>query len=190
MVKVHQIAFKGFFLDRMGPRFLKAYYQTILDYDASIFLVHADEQGSIDAFAAGFCNPDEFYAQFRSLRLHLLPIIALSLLRRPVMLLEIARNARRVGSKVRYAPGTVELASIGTSAPGTGIGSALVREFCADARARGADSVTLTTDHDENEAVLSFYQRLGFASHGTEQRGTRILRIMMRHLSGENSLPD
>lgn len=39
VVAIHKEAFEGFFLTRMGPRFLRAYYQAVLDFEASISLV-------------------------------------------------------------------------------------------------------------------------------------------------------
>jgi GNAT superfamily N-acetyltransferase len=183
VVRVHRIAFKGFFLDRMGSRFLRAYYEAILEYNAAIFLVHIDESDRLDGFAVGFRDPEKFYDHFRRRRFRLLPIIALSLLRRPTLLGEIARNTERVAATGKGAASVVELSSIATSRLGTGIGSLLLQAFCDRSRTVGAREVTLTTDRDDNAPVLNFYLRHGFARRGTEVRGARVLQVMGRDLA-------
>ena len=185
VVRVHQTAFRGFFLDRMGPRFLRAYYSAVLGYPGAIFLVNVDKTGDIDGFAAGFRDPGGFYDHFRSLRPRLAPIIALALLRRPSLLAEIVRNTRRVATPGTRASETVELSSIGTSRIGTGVGAALLEAFCARSVQLSAKEITLSTDRDNNGAVLNFYLKHGFEKRGTEHRGTRVLQIMSRHVSGE-----
>jgi GNAT superfamily N-acetyltransferase len=185
VVRVHRIAFKGFFLDRMGPRFLRAYYEAIVEYDAAIFLVSIDDADELDGFAVGFRDPDAFYDHFRSRRLRLLPIIALALLRRPRLFVEIARNTGRVAAAGKGAGRVVELSSIATSRLGTGIGSRLLQAFCDRSRGLGASEVTLTTDRDDNVPVVNFYLRHGFERRGIELRGARALQVMARDLTSD-----
>lgn len=180
IVSVHQIAFKGFFLDRMGPTFLGAYYRAILDYEGAILLVHRDAEGKVDGFAAGFLDPDRFYAHFRRRRMEMLPAIALALLRRPNLIFEISRNAGRVARTGELNVTAAELASIGTSRRGSGVGSRLLLAFCERSATRGADRVKLTTDRDDNDAVVRFYLDHGFEQGGVEFRGKRALLSLVR----------
>lgn len=180
IVRVHQIAFKGFFLDRMGPAFLRAYYRAILDYEGAILLIHSDGPGGIDGFAAGFLEPDHFYAHFRSRRIRMLPAIALALLRRPNLFVEIVRNTGRVARAAEMNVAAAELASIGTSRRGAGVGSGLLRAFCERSAVLGADEVRLTTDRDDNGAVVRFYLDHGFEQRGVEFRGERALHSLAR----------
>lgn len=84
VVAIHKEAFKGFFLTRMGPRFLRAYYQAVLDFEASISLVAYDtESDRALGFAVGFRDPQGFYALFRQRRKRLLPVILLAVVRDP-----------------------------------------------------------------------------------------------------------
>jgi hypothetical protein len=46
VVAIHQEAFKGFFLTRMGPRFLRAYYNTVLDFGGRIAIIGQDPDSS------------------------------------------------------------------------------------------------------------------------------------------------
>jgi ribosomal protein S18 acetylase RimI-like enzyme len=180
IVRVHQIAFQGFFLDRMGPAFLRAYYHAIFDYEGAVLLVHCDGKGEIDGFAAGFLGPDRFYAHFRRHRIQMLPAIALALLRRPNLIFEIRRNAGRVARAAELNVAAAELASIGTSRRGSGVGSCLLRAFCERSAALGADKVQLTTDRDDNGAVVRFYLDHGFEQRGVEFRGERALHSLVR----------
>ncbi|EEW23863.1 GCN5-related N-acetyltransferase [Rhodobacter ferrooxidans] len=174
VVRVHQLAFRGFFLDRMGPAFLRGYYRAVLDWTGAIALV-AQTSAGVQGFAVGFADPDGFYRHFRARRRRLIPAILLALIRRPSLLADILRNARRVEVAQGAEPGVVELSSIATAAPGRGIGAVLVQAFCAEAFGQGAVAVALTTDRDDNGVVRDFYERHGFKHVGHESRGERVL---------------
>jgi ribosomal protein S18 acetylase RimI-like enzyme len=185
VVAVHQHAFKGFFLTRMGPAFLRGYYQTIIDFDGSIALVAspADDPSNIVGFAVGFHDPHRFYALFGQRRRRLLPSMALAALRDPGLIVQILRNVRRVGAQQEQLhPGVVELSSIGVAGPGGGVGGQLVEAFASVAAASGARQIMLTTDRDDNEAVRAFYERRGFTLDGFEDRGERWLCRYVRAL--------
>lgn len=178
VVAVHQHAFRGFFLTRMGPAFLRGYYQTIVDFDGSIALVASfiDDPSNIVGFAVGFHDPHRFYALFSQRRLRLLPSMALAAVRDPGLIVQILRNVRRVGvQQEQLHPGLVELSSIGVAGPGGGVGSQLIEAFATAAAASGARQIMLTTDRDENDAVRAFYERNGFTLDGFEDRGERWL---------------
>lgn len=186
VVAVHEHAFKGFFLTRMGPSFLRAYYQTIVDFDGSIALVaiSAGEPQKILGFAVGFHDPHRFYALFGQRRRLLLPFIALAVLRDPGLMVQILRNVRRVGGQQEHLqPDVVELSSIGVGGPGGGVGGRLVEAFASAASASGARWISLTTDKDDNDAVRGFYERRGFILDGFEKRGERSLCRYHRTLS-------
>ncbi len=186
VVAVHQHAFKGFFLTRMGPAFLRGYYQTIIDFDGSIALVASsvNNPANILGFAVGFYDPHRFYALFGQRRRRLLPSMALAALRDPGLIVQILRNVRRVGAQQEQLhPGVVELSSIGVAGPGGGVGGQLVEAFASAASASGAGQILLTTDKEDNAAVRGFYERRGFILDGFEKRGERSLCRYHRTLS-------
>lgn len=176
VARVHQAAFKGFFLDQMGPAFLRRYYGTVLDYPKNLSLVAVDAEDEVVAFAAGFIDPPGFYAHFRERRLNFIPATALALLRRPSLLGRILDNSRRVGSIGASGPDVGELASIGVVGKGGGVGSLLLAAFCDRMLALGASRVTLTTDDADNASTQAFYENRGFHHVGEEKRGLRVLR--------------
>lgn len=182
IVSVHQTAFNGFFLDRMGPRFLHGYYQAVLDYPKAILLVHENEAGEINGFASGFIDPEGFYAHFRAQRVRLLPTIVFALIKNPTLVVEILRNMQRVSAPQIQSEDCSELSSIATSARATGVGSILLRAFCDQSTHSGARIVRLTTDRERNEHVVAFYLKHDFKISGEELRGKRALNVMTRSL--------
>lgn len=183
VVAIHKEAFKGFFLTRMGPHFLLAYYQTVLDFEASISLVAQDpESDRTLGFAVGFRDPKGFYALFAKRRKRMLPVVLLAALRDPGLVPQILRNMRRVDAQAQHAVNAVELSSIAAGAPGRGVGSALLEAFADNARSEGGRTLILTTDADGNHPVRKFYESRGFTLDGYEHRGERRMSRYVRSL--------
>jgi len=185
VVAVHCEAFQGFFLTRMGPAFVRSYYQAVLDYPGSVSLVAANAAGKVTGFVVGFRNPVDFYSHFRSRRMRLAPVILAALIRRPSLLRDILRNTARVGAETQGddgQAGVAELSSIGVASRGGGGGSALLHAFVQEMRRRGCRAVKLTTDEAENNAVRAFYNKHGFVETGRESRGRRTLVVYILKL--------
>lgn len=174
VIEIHRKAFDGFFLTRMGHRFLRVYYQTALAADDRIALVIA-ELGStqILGFAIGFREPQKFYQAFARRRKQMLPAIALAVLRDPGLVPQILRNMRRVEAQARQPVDAVELSSIAVGTSNSGIGGRLLEAFIEAARLKGALKLTLTTDAEDNDAVRRFYETRGLTLDATEMRGDR-----------------
>lgn len=167
---VHAAAFPGFFLTRMGTRFLAAYYQMVLHSPEGVVLVMEDKV-QITGFAAGFSASRRFYGHaYRSL-LRLSAWALIRLATRPSMLVEVIARAIRVA--VSGHPQGVditnrdhaELSSLAVlpSQQRLGHGRQLVVAFLDTVRQRGAASVRVTTDMSGNEGPHAFYTSLGFA---------------------------
>ncbi len=174
IVAIHVQAFDGFFLTRMGPRFLCAYYQAVLDFDASISLVAYDtESARALGFAVGFREPQGFYAFFKQRRKRMLPAILRAVVLDPGLVPQILRNMRRVEAQADQPVDAVELSSIAVSTPERGVGGVLLEAFADKARSEGAHRLTLTTDAKGNDPVRGFYEARGFTLDGYEDRGER-----------------
>lgn len=185
VVQIHRSAFKGFFLTRMGPRFLRAYYQAVLDFPSSIALVAgnpADADAPASGFAVGFRDPQGFYAFFSERRRRLIGAMILAVLRDPRLVAQILRNMRRVETQARQYNGAVELSSIAVQGQGKGLGGVLLTHFEQQAREGSATRIVLTTDADGNDGVRRFYEQRGFVLEDTETRGTRRLCHYARSL--------
>jgi GNAT superfamily N-acetyltransferase len=183
VVAIHKKAFNGFFLTRMGPRFLRGYYQTVMDFQASVALVaHDTESDRALGFAVGFRDPQGFYALFGQRRKRMLPAMLLAVLSDPGLAPQILRNMRRVEAQARQPVDAVELSSIAVGASGRGVGGALLEAFAEKASSKGAHRLILTTDAEGNDSVRAFYETRGFSLEGTEIRGERQLCCYSREL--------
>ncbi len=193
IVRVHQSAFPGFFLTEMGPAFLRAYYQAVLNYESSICLV-AEVDSQLAGFAVGALAPSRFYqVMSRSKRRMLVPI-ALGVLRNPRLIGRVVLNMSRVSSadqpQQTSSDDVCELTSIGVESgqSGNGIGQALMLEFIQKAKNLHASMIILTTDAEGNDAVNRFYQKQCFVLHRQFHRTkTRLMNEYVLELTGTAS---
>ena len=167
IVRVHMVAFDGFFLTRLGPWFLREYYRTVWEDEAGILLVVSmADSARVVGFCVGFVDSAAFYRRLRARRVRLALAALPGLLRRPSLLPRLFSNAERLEGNDRSSGSArdSELASLGVlpAFQGAGIGRALVQAFISQSRALGADRVSLTTDAEQNARVNGFYQSLGF----------------------------
>ncbi len=171
VVRIHQEAFPSSLMTLFGPRFLKMYYEEVLLYPGSVFLVAQEASGQLIGFVAGFRDPKSFYARLGRKK-HLIGFTILrSLFSRPDGLRRLAtawysyRTSASVSADLDAATGlATELASLAVSPSfqGRGWGALLVKHFLTSAFQSGSSFVYLTTDALRNDKVNSFYQRLGF----------------------------
>lgn len=177
VVKIHQSAFKGFFLDQIGPMFLKKYYMYSLKYNGSIALVSYDNDKKITGFCVGFLNPAKFYNFFYSHKIELIPSILIGFIRKPIILINIIRNIFRVNNerKTVLNDNQYELASIGVKTNTKGIGSILLKQFIKSVENTDSKKIVLTTNKYNNENVHIFYQKHGFLKKKDIIRGERTL---------------
>jgi ribosomal protein S18 acetylase RimI-like enzyme len=166
IVDVHMKAFDGFFLTRMGPRFLKLLYSGFCELDGGICLVARDD-GQVSGFVAGTTRPSGFFRELLVRRwLQFCLTAATAVMRNPI---EVTRRCLPAvfyrGEQPTNLPGRPALLSSLAVLPvcsGRGIGKALVEAFCFEARRSGCDSVYLLTDCTGNDSVNRFYEQCGF----------------------------
>ena len=183
IASIHIAAFPGFFLSRLGPRFLREVYSSLID-DETGSLIVADREGEILGFAAGTLDPEDFYKRLRKRKW---PVLLLKAL--PGIVKSPAFVIRKLWSAIGYSgdtpdnqPGGALLGSLGVS-PNTqrqGAGDALVESFCKFAEARGKRYVYVITDKDTNTGVTSFYKKIGFTIDTiiTKQNNRRMYRLI------------
>ena len=186
VVKIHQKAFQGFFLEQMGKQFLKAYYRIVLAYSGSIAHVYVGRRCSVEGFAVGFVGPVAFYEKLKRSRLQLIGPILSGVILNPKLVVKIFENIKRVSasdSVTKHAfidEDTVELSSIAVSSAANGVGSILLDGFIEDAWSRDISNITLTTDFENNELVNKFYIKHGFEKNGLEVRkGRKLCRYIL-----------
>lgn len=163
VVRIHLISFSGFFLSFLGPRFLTSLYAYILFSPDGVGYVAIDNS-QVVGFVCGSMKPSGFYRRFflSKWREIILSILS-AIIRNPSV---VPRLVWRFVTPPQASaePGTATLMSIAVlpEYQNKGIGKALIQEFLNEMKKRGMRRVNLTTDRDNNDAVNSFYQRMGF----------------------------
>lgn len=164
VVAVHLSSFPGFFLSFLGSRFLSLFYSGICTAPEGIAFVYLNDAGAPAGFVAGTSNPGGFYSRLLKrdwLKFALASIVPV--LKKPSVIWRVARAVSHPSDNP-IGDDVAGLFSIGVlpELQGTGAGKKLVHAFLDEAKQRGCKRVFLTTDRDNNEAVNSFYEKLGF----------------------------
>ena len=189
IVAIHQKAFSHFFLTRLGARFLRLYYELVLNYHAGIVLV-SEGHGALDGFVCGFVDPAEFYRlMWRNKRLFVLPALS-SLARHPSLAAGFLYGVRRIQTSASQGPPrSSELSSIAVApdASGNGLGKTLVRAFLEQSWSMDAQCVYLTTDAEGNEHANALYRETGFqhARRFLQRKGRWMNEYVIHREAGE-----
>lgn len=164
MTFVHEKAFPGFFLTSLGKGFLLTYYKAVLGAERAIAVCAVDEFDNILGFASGCIESLNFHRNlFKSNKWAFFRAVVKSALGRPSVFYRLAKNLEK-NANHKDDNDYAELLSIAVlpEAKGSGIGKKLLEGFEAEVKLRGGKKLALTTDCENNEAVVNFYQRCGY----------------------------
>ena len=164
VVQVHLSSFPGFFLSFLGSGFLSLFYSGICTAPEGIAFVYLNDAGIPVGFVAGTSNPGGFYSRLLKrdwIKFALASIIPV--MKKPSVIGRIARAVSHPSDNP-IGDDVAGLFSIGVlpELQGTGAGKKLVQAFLDEAKQKCCKRVFLTTDCDNNDAVNSFYEKLGF----------------------------
>jgi ribosomal protein S18 acetylase RimI-like enzyme len=164
VVDVHLASFQAFFLTFLGRGFLERLYREIHREPGAVFLVASLPDRPVAAFAAGVPNLPAFYSRaFETRWLSFGWASTRAVLKKPSILPRLWR-ARRAADQAREAacPAVLMSIAVAPEAMGHGLGKSLVAAFRERLLQQGIARFCLTTDRDDNEATLGFYEGLGF----------------------------
>jgi ribosomal protein S18 acetylase RimI-like enzyme len=192
MVEIHLRAFPDFFLSQLGSRFLRRLHAGFVR-DSSGRAMVAQQDAHVVGYIVGTCSPERYFRD--RLRREGFAFACNAV---PGLLRSPSRTAGRLWSALRYRGerppdlGNGWLLSslaVDPQARASGVGSALVRAYCARAAAAGARWVYLLTDDSGNDEVQAFYERADFRLHSRIVRGGgRVMRVYVQEPSrGEAS---
>jgi ribosomal protein S18 acetylase RimI-like enzyme len=163
VVNIHLARFPGFFLTFLGPRFLQLFYHEILATPGQVSLVAVDGDRVI-GFVTGLDHQGRFFGRLVRRRLVAFAWTSLAAaVRRPSIIPRLFRALTYSrGAQDAAAQALLMSIAVAADATGAGIGQTLVSRFLEEMRLKGVESVSLTTDRDDNDRVNAFYQALGF----------------------------
>ena len=166
LARMHIEGIGSGFLPRLGPRFMRLLYESLIGYDEAVVLV-ADSGGGAVGFVAGVPDTGAFYKYFARTHGAGAGLRALPALARPSNLRRGWETAR-YGGEVGSVP--AELLSMAVDPPwrGKGIALRLGRSLLAELEARGVGDVKVVVGM-RNEVAQRAYQRMGFVEAGTEE---------------------
>ena len=188
VVRIHLAAFDGFFLSKLGYRFLCVMYRAFLKSPSSLFVVFEMESGQLAGFAVGALHGQKD----RWLAVRFLPqflwAVVPAVLRDPVPVVKrLWARFFDPGESLQAPPGAAVLRSIGVqpSLQGSGAAASLLQAFEVMALSKGSGQVFLTTDEVNNERAQRFYERGGYELVARfQQDSERGMWLMSKNLKG------
>lgn len=182
VAEIHIKGFPGYFLSRLGRRFLTLYYDGIRADPQGIALV-GEKNRVILGFAAGMMNPAGFYTRLLRRRWFWFMLAAIpGAVRHPSFLPRLFRALWYP----RTSPGGGSIATLASiavrpEAKGSGIGKQLMREFIAEVKRRGGTELMWGSKKRE-EAANRFYQRFGYSEmrEFRDSQGDEIIEYSLR----------
>ena len=165
VVNVHKASFQGFFLTELGDHFLKVYYDCVRK-DSKGILLGFYEDGQLYGFAAATTLAKGFNKHLIKNNLVQFSLIGARLLVTKIpALVRLFKNFSKTDSTSNDEGEYAELLSIGVSdkMQGKGIGKKLLIELEKVMIAKGCQKLSLTTDYDNNEKAIGFYNSLGYS---------------------------
>ena len=165
IVNIHQNAFKDFFLTSLGTDFLMFYYSSFITNSETVCLVAVQDNDEVVGFSAATMKSKGF--NMRLIRSNIMAFFGWSckmLFSNPKALVRLVKNLTKKSETVADNEEYAELFSIGvsTSCQGKGVGSLLLTETETLMGKHGVSSLSLTTDYNNNNSTIAFYQRNGY----------------------------
>lgn len=164
LVRIHKDSFSGFFLTTLGDSFLRTYYRSVIQSSDAVALGYFDDSNQLKGFAVGSLVSKAFHKNLLRDNLFRFGLEAVKIiLTKPLAIVRLSKNLDKNNSPEddgKYA----ELLSIGVSSEckGEGIGKKLIEAFETEVYKRNAEVISLTTDFEDNDYALSFYQKRGY----------------------------
>ena len=164
IVSIHKKAFPDFFLTSLGSTFLRLYYSCMCNSKEAITLCAMDDEEIL-----GFCTTALTSEGFnvRLIRQNFLRFVIEGiklLLLRPMALIRLVKNFTKKSDVIDDSCQYAELFSFGVSPTyqGMGAGRALLSETEHIVYQMGGKALSLTTDKNNNDSAIAFYQSCGY----------------------------
>ena len=165
IVAIHNQAFPNFFLTTLGNRFLRLYYKCMCNSRDAVTLCAIDE-GTLVGFSSTALKSAGFNTKLIKQNSVIFVMEAIKLLfTKPTALVRLVKNFTKKSSDMEDNGDYAELFSIGVLplCQGKDVGSLLLSRNERMIREMGGGKrLSLTTDKNNNESAIAFYQRNGY----------------------------
>jgi GNAT superfamily N-acetyltransferase len=182
---LHVAAFPGFFLSRLGPRFLREFYTGFLGDPDAITAVALDDTGQVRGVVVGTLRPSGFFSRLLKRRWWAFALASLALaLRHPTQLPRLlGALTYRGGVPLPVSGALLSSICVDPGAQGTGVGRGLIQAFLDVVKEAGL-AAYLVTDRHDNDATNEFYVRNGWRLAGSyETPQGRVMNCYVRDAS-------
>lgn len=164
VVHIHEKAFPNFFLTKLGARFLKLYYKSVLNHPDGILLGYYEDSKLVGFCAATTCSSG---FHIRLIKDNLFPFAlegTLLIFTNVSALKRLYRNLTKKSSSIKDDGLYAELLSIGVldTHQGKGIGKKMLCKLERKLLEYGNNKLSLTTDCLHNSSTLKFYTSSGY----------------------------
>jgi hypothetical protein len=173
VVRLHLRTFPDSFITPFGRRFIRLYYEALLSFPGSIFVVYRDDSNHICGMAAGAQSPRQFHVFL--LRRYSLRALAALLTCRPGTILNLTRRMvqkllgrTEADSGVR-ADAECMVMAVDLSLRDPSVAAFLTAAFLRGAQTQGARSV-LSGIRVDNPRLLRFAHMFGYQDVCRERR--------------------
>ena len=164
IVDIHKQAFPDFFLTTLGDGFLRLYYKCMCKSKEAVTLC-AVEDDRVVGFSTTALKSAGFNTRLIKGNIMGFAMEGLKLLfSRPKALFRLIKNFTKKSDDVVDDGEYAELFSIGVlpTCQGKGIGGMLLADTERAVREWGGVKLSLTTDYNNNNSAVAFYQRNGY----------------------------
>lgn len=184
VVRIHMIRFSSFFLTSLGSFFLENFYTAFLVQPGVLLVL--EDMGEIRGFVAGSVDNRGFFKKLLRNNFFGFSRAALRLIvSKPASLIRLASNAGRSEKNTLIF---AELLSIATMKNTSGYGVKLLQAFEETIKSSKSGNlpVSLTTDVENNDKAIRFYNDAGYEIY--EQFESFGNRKMYRFIKRNNNL--
>ena len=164
IASIHLKTFENFFLTSLGKSFLKTYYKSCIKLEGAISICAVDEENTVVGFCFGSLSSVGFHKKLILNNILAFTIQFISVLfSKPRAIIRLVKNLKKEGHPEDHGD-YAELLSIGVllEKKGLGIGRGLLLDFEKNIKDKKIKRISLTTDYDSNNAVLKFYDSMGY----------------------------
>ncbi|NVO60947.1 GNAT family N-acetyltransferase [Photobacterium damselae] len=167
IVEIHLLAFKSFFLSKLGYEFIYQYYQMYID-NHEIILVAVNDENKVVGFICGLENSNYFYKKMKSEWYRFISVkFVLNSFKLFKMVFKKIKSLFFINkiNPINYPSCSNELTSISVipEYSGCGVGKQLLTEYIHKVRNnKKSKNIVLTTDFYHNDNVINFYKKNGF----------------------------